>query len=229
MRVVVDHPTPMSSTKASLRAGRGRSTPRAKLTRKGRRQAGRNHRRVRKDRQAVRAARGTDGLRDRRPYATAKNSDDVSRRGVRPRRPALHSRLLSGVDEFPADLPRGCAAGTAGVRAGSSTSTSAAGFAGTVERASTREPESGAVAAARARAGSPASGLPEDPPGAAPRCDCWRDWLATEMADAGARVLDAGAPDLTVATSKTFPVVWAANSLARRPSWRGGPRVEEDH
>ena len=36
-----------------------------------------------------------------------------------------------------------------------------------------------------------------------------RDWLATEMADAGERVLDAGVPELTVATSKTF------RSLAR--------------
>jgi len=31
-----------------------------------------------------------------------------------------------------------------------------------------------------------------------------RDWLATELADAGAEMLKAGAPDLAVATSKTF-------------------------
>ncbi|KKW64207.1 hypothetical protein AAV95_13000, partial [Mycolicibacterium elephantis] len=50
-----------------------------------------------------------------------------------------------------------------------------------------------------------------------------RDWLATELADAGAEVVKAGAPDLAVATSKTF------RSLARltgaAPSG-AGPRVK---
>jgi exopolyphosphatase/guanosine-5'-triphosphate,3'-diphosphate pyrophosphatase len=64
--------------------------------------------------------------------------------------------------------------------------------------------------------------LPEDPPGRR-RVAMLRDWLTTEMADAGAEVLDAGVPDLTVATSKTF------RSLARltgaAPSG-AGPRVK---
>src|SRR5690242_13467868 len=64
--------------------------------------------------------------------------------------------------------------------------------------------------------------LAEDPPGRR-RVAMLRDWLATEMADAGKKVLDAGAPDLTVATSKTF------RSLARltgaAPSG-AGPRVK---
>src|SRR6185503_21367272 len=50
--------------------------------------------------------------------------------------------------------------------------------------------------------------LPDDPPGRR-RVAMLRDWLATEIADAGAKVLKAGNPDLTVATSKTF------RSLAR--------------
>src|SRR3977135_3632109 len=39
--------------------------------------------------------------------------------------------------------------------------------------------------------------LPEAPPGRR-RVAMLRDWLTTEMADAGAEVLDAGVPDLTV-------------------------------
>ena len=64
--------------------------------------------------------------------------------------------------------------------------------------------------------------LQDDPPGRR-RVAMLRDWLSTEMADAGARVLEAGTPDLTVATSKTF------RSLARltgaAPSG-AGPRVK---
>lgn len=64
--------------------------------------------------------------------------------------------------------------------------------------------------------------LPDDPPGRR-RVAMLRDWLATELADAGAEVLKAGAPDLAVATSKTF------RSLARltgaAPSG-AGPRVK---
>lgn len=64
--------------------------------------------------------------------------------------------------------------------------------------------------------------LPDDPPGRR-RVAMLRDWLATELADAGAEVVKAGAPDLAVATSKTF------RSLARltgaAPSG-AGPRVK---
>jgi exopolyphosphatase/guanosine-5'-triphosphate,3'-diphosphate pyrophosphatase len=50
--------------------------------------------------------------------------------------------------------------------------------------------------------------LPEDPPGRR-RIAMLRDWLDAELADASVAVLDAGSPDLAVATSKTF------RSLAR--------------
>jgi exopolyphosphatase/guanosine-5'-triphosphate,3'-diphosphate pyrophosphatase len=64
--------------------------------------------------------------------------------------------------------------------------------------------------------------LQDDPPGRR-RVGMLRDWLTTEMAESGAKVLDAGVPDLTVATSKTF------RSLARltgaAPSG-AGPRVK---
>ena len=64
--------------------------------------------------------------------------------------------------------------------------------------------------------------LEEDPPGRR-RVAMLRDWLATELTDAGKKVLDAGPADLTVASSKTF------RSLARltgaAPSG-AGPRVK---
>lgn len=64
--------------------------------------------------------------------------------------------------------------------------------------------------------------LPDDPPSRR-RVAMLRDWLDTELADARERLLDAGAPDLAVATSKTF------RSLARlsgaAPSG-AGPRVK---
>ena len=64
--------------------------------------------------------------------------------------------------------------------------------------------------------------LTEDPPGRR-RVAMLRDWLATELADAGDSIRRSGAPDLTVATSKTF------RSLARltgaAPSG-AGPRVK---
>lgn len=50
--------------------------------------------------------------------------------------------------------------------------------------------------------------LPDDPPGRRPVA-MLRDWLNTELAEPAAALLDAGAPDLAVATSKTF------RSLAR--------------
>jgi len=64
--------------------------------------------------------------------------------------------------------------------------------------------------------------LPDDPPGRR-RVAMLRDWLDSELADASVSVLDAGSPDLGVATSKTF------RSLARltgaAPS-AAGPRVK---
>jgi exopolyphosphatase/guanosine-5'-triphosphate,3'-diphosphate pyrophosphatase len=63
--------------------------------------------------------------------------------------------------------------------------------------------------------------LPDDPPGRR-RVAMLRDWLATELAEPAATVLAAGSPDLVVASSKTF------HSLARltgaAPS-AAGPRV----
>ena len=62
--------------------------------------------------------------------------------------------------------------------------------------------------------------LPDDPPGRR-RVQMLRDWLDTELTQAGKTVLEAGAPDLAVGSSKTF------RSLGRRtgaaPS-AAGPR-----
>lgn len=64
--------------------------------------------------------------------------------------------------------------------------------------------------------------LPDDPPGRR-RVAMLRDWLDAELAEASAKILDAGSPDLAVASSKTF------RSLARltgaAPSG-AGPRVK---
>ena len=64
--------------------------------------------------------------------------------------------------------------------------------------------------------------LPDDPPGRR-RVAMLRDWLDTELAQAGQTVLKAGAPDLAVGSSKTF------RSLARltgaAPS-AAGPRAK---
>ena len=64
--------------------------------------------------------------------------------------------------------------------------------------------------------------LNDDPPGRR-RVAMLRDWLDAELADGSAKMLDAGSPDLAVATSKTF------RSLARltgaAPS-AAGPRVK---
>ena len=64
--------------------------------------------------------------------------------------------------------------------------------------------------------------LPDDPPGRR-RVAMLRDWLDSELSDASVTVLEAGPPDLAVATSKTF------RSLARltgaAPS-AAGPRVK---
>jgi exopolyphosphatase/guanosine-5'-triphosphate,3'-diphosphate pyrophosphatase len=64
--------------------------------------------------------------------------------------------------------------------------------------------------------------LPDDPPGRR-RVAMLRDWLDAELAEASATVLEAGPPELAVATSKTF------RSLARltgaAPS-AAGPRVK---
>jgi len=64
--------------------------------------------------------------------------------------------------------------------------------------------------------------LPDDPPGRR-RVAMLRDWLDTELAQAGKTVLKAGAPDLAVGSSKTF------RSLARltgaAPS-AAGPRAK---
>ncbi|WP_176470783.1 Ppx/GppA phosphatase family protein [Mycobacterium avium] len=64
--------------------------------------------------------------------------------------------------------------------------------------------------------------LPDDPPGRR-RVAMLRDWLDAELAEASENILEAGTPDLTVATSKTF------RSLARltgaAPSG-AGPRVK---
>lgn len=64
--------------------------------------------------------------------------------------------------------------------------------------------------------------LPDDPPGRR-RVAMLRDWLDAELSEASAKILDAGSPDLAVASSKTF------RSLARltgaAPSG-AGPRVK---
>ena len=64
--------------------------------------------------------------------------------------------------------------------------------------------------------------LTDDPPGRR-RVAMLRDWLDAELADASVEVLEAGSPDLAVATSKTFRTL--ARLTGAAPS-AAGPRVK---
>jgi exopolyphosphatase/guanosine-5'-triphosphate,3'-diphosphate pyrophosphatase len=196
------HPTPMSSTKASLRLAEAIDTS-GKLTRKG------ADKLVGTIDEFAKIA-GSSGCAELMAFATsavrdAKNSEDVLARVLAETGVAL--KVLSGVDE--SRLTFLAVRRWYGWSAGRIINIDIGG--GSLELSS-------GVGAGRLTR----EWLPEDPPGRR-RVAMLRDWLTTEMADAGAKVLDAGVPDLTVATSKTF------RSLARltgaAPSG-AGPRVK---
>jgi exopolyphosphatase/guanosine-5'-triphosphate,3'-diphosphate pyrophosphatase len=208
------HPTPMSSTKASLRLAESIDNS-GKLTRKG---ADKLVGTI--DEFAKIAA--SSGCAELMAFATsavrdAKNSEDVLARVNSETGVAL--RVLSGVDE--SRLTFLAVRRWYGWSAGRIINIDIGG--GSLELSSGVDEEPEVALSLPLGAGRlTREWLQDDPPGRR-RVAMLRDWLATELAEAGAKVLDAGAPDLTVATSKTF------RSLARltgaAPSG-AGPRVK---
>jgi exopolyphosphatase/guanosine-5'-triphosphate,3'-diphosphate pyrophosphatase len=208
------HPTPMSSTKASLRLAEAIDSS-GKLTRKG---ADKLVDTI--DEFAKIAA--SAGCAELMAFATsavrdATNSEDVLARVLSETGVAL--KVLSGVDE--SRLTFLAVRRWYGWSAGRIINIDIGG--GSLELSSGVDEEPEVALSLPLGAGRlTREWLEEDPPGRR-RVAMLRDWLATEMADAGAKVLDAGAPDLTVATSKTF------RSLARltgaAPS-AAGPRTQ---
>jgi exopolyphosphatase/guanosine-5'-triphosphate,3'-diphosphate pyrophosphatase len=208
------HPTPMSSTKASLRLAESIDGS-GKLVRKG---ADKLVDTI--DEFAKIAA--SSGCSELMAFATsavrdATNSDDVLAR-VR-NEAGVNLKVLSGVDE--SRLTFLAVRRWYGWSAGRIINIDIGG--GSLELSSGVDEEPDVALSLPLGAGRlTREWLPDDPPGRR-RVAMLQDWLANELAEAGAKVLDAGTPDLTVATSKTF------RSLARltgaAPSG-AGPRVK---
>jgi exopolyphosphatase/guanosine-5'-triphosphate,3'-diphosphate pyrophosphatase len=205
------HPTPMSSTKASLRLAEAIDGS-GKLTRRG---ADKLIGTI--DEFAKIAA--SSGCAELMAFATsavrdATNSEDVLARVLAETGVAL--QVLGGVDESRLTCLAvrrwyGWSAGRIDIGGGSLE----------LSNGVDEEPEV-ALSLPLGAGRLTREWLPDDPPGRR-RVAMLRDWLATELADAGAEMLEAGSPDLAVATSKTF------RSLARltgaAPSG-AGPRVK---
>nr|PZN21408.1 MAG: hypothetical protein DIU75_10160 [Mycolicibacterium hassiacum] len=194
------HPTPMSSTKASLRLaeaidGSGRLNGRCA------------DRLVATIDEFARIAKSS-GCAELMAFATsavrdAKNSEEVLARVRVETGVAL--RVLSGVDE--SRLTFLAVRRWYGWSAGRILNIDIGG--GSLEISSGVDEEPDVALSLPLGAGRlTREWLPDDPPGRR-RVQMLRDWLATELAEPGKQVREAGRPDLAVATSKTF------RSLAR--------------
>ncbi|HEX5142318.1 MAG TPA: Ppx/GppA phosphatase family protein [Mycobacterium sp.] len=208
------HPTPMSSTKAALRLAEAIDSS-GKLTRRG---ADMLVSTV--DEFAKIAA--SSGCAELMAFATsavrdAKNSEEVLARVLAETGVAL--QVLSGRDE--SRLTFLAVRRWYGWSAGRIINIDIGGGSLELSNGVDEEPEV-ALSLPLGAGRMTREWLPDDPPGRR-RVAMLRDWLDTEMAGAATTVLAAGAPDLAVATSKTF------RSLARltgaAPSG-AGPRVK---
>lgn len=208
------HPTPMSSTKASLRLAEAIDNS-GKLTRRG------ADKLIGTIDEFAKIATSS-GCAELMAFATsavrdAKNSEDVLARVKSETGVAL--RVLSGVDE--SRLTFLAVRRWYGWSAGRIINIDIGG--GSLELSSGVDEEPDIAMSLPLGAGRMTrEWLPEDPPGRR-RVAMLRDWLSNEMSEAGAAITEAGSPDLAVATSKTF------RSLARltgaAPSG-AGPRVK---
>ncbi|MCV7428883.1 Ppx/GppA family phosphatase [Mycobacterium montefiorense] len=208
------HPTPMSSTKATLRLAEATDSS-GKITKRGAEKLTSTI-----DEFAKIAV--SSGCSELMAFATsavrdAENSDDVLTR-VR-KETGVDLQVLTGVDE--SRLTFLAVRRWYGWSAGRIINLDIGG--GSLELSSGVDEEPEVALSLPLGAGRlTREWLPDDPPGRR-RVAMLRDWLDTELADASTAVLDAGAPDLPVATSKTF------RSLARltgaAPS-AAGPRVK---
>ncbi|MCB0942324.1 MAG: Ppx/GppA family phosphatase [Mycobacterium sp.] len=208
------HPTPMSSTKAALRLAEAIDDS-GKLTRRG---ADKLIATV--DEFAKIAA--SSGCADLMAFATsavrdAKNSEDVLARVLAETGVTL--QVLSGADE--SRLTFLAVRRWYGWSAGRIINIDIGGGSLELSNGVDEAPEV-ALSLPLGAGRLTREWLPDDPPGRR-RVAMLRDWLDTEMAEAATTVLKAGAPELAVATSKTF------RSLARltgaAPS-AAGPRVK---
>ncbi|MBX7454651.1 Ppx/GppA family phosphatase [Mycolicibacterium sp. 3033] len=208
------HPTPMSSTKASLRLAEAIDTS-GKLTRRG------ADRLIGTIDEFAKIATSS-GCSELMAFATsavrdAKNSEDVLSRVKSDT--GVDLRVLSGVDE--SRLTFLAVRRWYGWSAGRITNIDIGG--GSLELSSGVDEEPDVAMSLPLGAGRlTREWLPEDPPGRR-RVAMLRDWLANELSEAGTAIAEVGSPDLAVATSKTF------RSLARltgaAPSG-AGPRVK---
>ena len=208
------HPTPMSSTKSSLRLAESIDDS-GKLTRRGAEKLI-----ATVDEFAKIAA--SSGCSELMAFATsavrdARNSDDVLA-WVRAET-GVELEVLSGVDE--SRLTFLAVRRWYGWSAGRITNLDIGG--GSLELSTGLDEAPDVALSVPLGAGRlTREWLPDDPPGRR-RVAMLRDWLDTELAEAAKAILDAGAPELAVGTSKTF------RSLARltgaAPS-TAGPRVK---
>ncbi len=208
------HPTPMSSTKASLRLAEAIDQS-GKLTRRG------ADRLIGTIDELAKIATSS-GCAELMAFATsavrdAKNSEDVLARVKGETGVTL--QVLSGVDE--SRLTFLAVRRWYGWSAGRIINIDIGG--GSLELSSGVDEEPDVALSLPLGAGRlTREWLPDDPPGRR-RVNMLRDWLAKELSEPAAEIAEAGGPDLAVATSKTF------RSLARltgaAPSG-AGPRVK---
>ncbi|MDY6998605.1 MAG: Ppx/GppA phosphatase family protein [Actinomycetota bacterium] len=208
------HPTPMSSTKASLRLAEAIDTS-GKLTRRG------ADKLVGTIDEFAKIATSS-GCAEVMAFATsavrdATNSEEVLARVKGETGVAL--QVLSGVDE--SRLTFLAVRRWYGWSAGRIINIDIGG--GSLELSSGVDEEPDVALSLPLGAGRlTREWLPDDPPGRR-RVAMLRDWLAKELSEPAAEIAEAGGPDLAVATSKTF------RSLARltgaAPSG-AGPRVK---
>ena len=208
------HPTPMSSTKATLRLAEATDSA-GKITKRG------ADKLISTIDEFAKIA-DSSGCAEMMAFATsavrdAGNSDDVLSR-VR-KETGVELRVLTGVDE--SRLTFLAVRRWYGWSAGRIINLDIGG--GSLEMSSGVDEEPEVALSLPLGAGRlTREWLPEDPPGRR-RVAMLRDWLDSELSEASVKILEAGNPDLTVATSKTF------RSLARltgaAPSG-AGPRVK---
>ncbi|MEH3131879.1 MULTISPECIES: Ppx/GppA phosphatase family protein [Actinomycetes] len=208
------HPTPMSSTKAALRLAEAIDST-GKLTRKG------ADKLVSTVDEFAKIATSS-GCSELMAFATSAVRDATNSEAVLARvqsEAGVSLRVLSGVDE--SRLTFLAVRRWYGWSAGRIINIDIGG--GSLELSSGVDEEPDVALSLPLGAGRMTrEWLAEDPPGRR-RVAMLRDWLSTELSEAGSVIQSAGTPDLAVATSKTF------RSLARltgaAPSG-AGPRVK---
>jgi exopolyphosphatase / guanosine-5'-triphosphate,3'-diphosphate pyrophosphatase len=208
------HPTPMSSTKATLRLAESIDNS-GKITRKG-------ADKLIETIEEFEKIADSSGCAELMAFATsavrdAKNSDDLLTRVLK--ETGVQLQVLRGVDE--SRLTFLAVRRWYGWSAGRITNIDIGG--GSLELSSGVDEEPDVALSLPLGAGRlTREWLPDDPPGRR-RVAMLRDWLDTELAEAARTLLKEGSPDLAVASSKT------ARSLARltgaAPSG-AGPRVK---